>query len=204
MTDEIIIKSLRCCTEDGCHCRDCAFQEKDDAPEYDCGHRLMTAALELIYRQMSKIEALKMDYDQAMSDAANANCNAGHLSRCLDELNKQTERDCINGDVCLFASCESGKMQTCLHFKSKAEFVHLPCKVGDDVYWTAGVNVPEKLKVFGFEIDEEMNVYLDVGKGMPIDVNNPWLYFNKDEAVKLIKLRQKRCSEKRRGKQNEL
>lgn len=89
MTDEIIIKSLRCCTTDGCHCRDCAFQEMDDAPEYDCGHRLMMAALELIYRQMSKIEALKMDYEQAMSDAANANCNADHLSRCLDELNKQ-------------------------------------------------------------------------------------------------------------------
>lgn len=93
MTDEIIIKSLRCCTTDGCHCRDCAFQEMDDAPEYDCGHRLMMAALELIYRQMSKIEALKMDYEQAMSDAANANCNADHLSRCLDELEKQTETE---------------------------------------------------------------------------------------------------------------
>lgn len=107
--------------------------------------------------------------------------------------------DCINDDVCLFASCESGKMQTCLHFKSKAEWVHLPCKIGDDVYWTAGVNVPEKLKVFGFEIDEEMNVYLDVGKILPIDADTSCLFFSKDAAVKSIKLRQERFLDKKEG-----
>lgn len=80
-----------------------------------------------------------------------------------------------------------------------AGYIKLPCGIGDTVYWTAGVNVPEKCEVQGFEIDEEMNVYLDVGKVMPIYANSPHLFFNKDAAVKSIKLRQERFLSKKEG-----
>lgn len=80
-----------------------------------------------------------------------------------------------------------------------AGYIKLLCSIGDTVYWTAGVNVPEKYEVYGFEIDEEMNVYLDVGQAMPIAACSPFLFFDRDSAVKSIKIRQKRRSNKKEG-----
>lgn len=80
-----------------------------------------------------------------------------------------------------------------------AGYIELPCGIGDTVYWTAGTNVPEKYKVCGFGIDEEMNVYLDVGKVMPVSARSSFLFFDRDSAVKSIKLRQERRSHKKEG-----
>ena len=74
----------------------------------------------------------------------------------------------------------------------RAGYIKLPCNIGDIVYWTAGMNVPMELVVNGFEIGDDMSIYLDVGKTLPINADNPYLFFNKDEAIKSIGLGRER------------
>lgn len=48
-----------------------------------------------------------------------------------------TCKDCAHYDICLFHIDEETEMTVneCEHFKDKARFVELPCKVGDTVYY---------------------------------------------------------------------
>ena len=83
MKDNEIIKALVCCKGIPM-CDRCPYLKK-------CG-RLSGDALDLIYRQQSKIKALQMDNAQLQSDIITANCNLDHVTMLFKEEVSKNEK----------------------------------------------------------------------------------------------------------------
>lgn len=79
MTDNEIMKVLECCTN-GHPCYKCELLGDDE-----CAFTINRIALDLINRQKSKVQALKMDIEQLQNDIINANCNCDHIAMLFEE-----------------------------------------------------------------------------------------------------------------------
>ena len=59
MTGEEIVRALKYCISDGYFCEDCPFEDRLYESEYNCTHRILCAAYDLINRQRIEIEGVK-------------------------------------------------------------------------------------------------------------------------------------------------
>lgn len=58
MTDQEIIRAIKCCIGDENLCNICPFEERMYEGEYNCTYRILCAAYEIIDRQKKEIERL--------------------------------------------------------------------------------------------------------------------------------------------------
>ena len=106
-----------------------------------------------------------------------------------------TCKDCIHQTAC-FDWCRGfgQEADVCEHFSNKAEWVHLPCKVGDRVFtiviiggeYSVVADRVHALKISTENIYAETNWYVDGGK---IGYN---VFLTQEEAEKALKERSKK------------
>lgn len=113
------------------------------------------------------------------------------------QVKKATCKDCLHYDTCFLGARIVGK--TCRFFANKAEWVHLPCKVGDEVFIiieddehgdfisggiVVSVSYQNECWIFvryEFGLTYHHTTY-DIGKN---------LFFTKEEAEKVLKQMEK-------------
>ena len=79
---------------------------------------------------------------------------------------KQTCRDCIHQTVCL--NCCKGfeqEAEFCKHFSDKSEWIHLPVKMGEQVFVVYGYEI-QHTDVFGMQIEAEDDHFVFILKCM--------------------------------------
>ena len=97
MTDNEIIKALKCLCGEDIPCNNCAYKSRI----FKCRKSVAIDALDLINRQQAKIEALQMDNEQLQSDIINASMNLEHQQAEIEQLktDKTLLRQDINADT---------------------------------------------------------------------------------------------------------
>lgn len=98
-----------------------------------------------------------------------------------------TCKDCLNYELCKYNTYQQahyfGKDKEilitidnnspCKFFKNKANFVELPCKVGDDVYF-ANESYHKSAEIDGIHIDEQGIMFTWVQYDFGVDITELW------------------------------
>lgn len=109
-----------------------------------------------------------------------------------------TCKDCIHQTACLDWCRGFGQeADLCEHFSNKADWVHLPCKAGDTVYYVTGIHKtlikPAIIKEIIFDTTGVKDLFVSSDT---CDFENSFdiFYLTKEEAEKeLEKRRKKQC-----------
>lgn len=103
--------------------------------------------------------------------------------------------DCINCDQCPTGLACSANSE-CNMFKDKSEWVHLPCKMGDNVYcFEPSFNQMRKpeLKVVKTKIIDVKTIMTVYGLNFNIDDVGKTVFLTREEAEKALAERRKEC-----------
>ncbi len=95
-----------------------------------------------------------------------------------------TCKDCLH-----YEACTTSDGYICETFSDKSEWVHLPCKKGDKVYWLNGIEIQE-YEVEGFLDADELGWRVVLRDFSPI-IGHTELFFSKEEAEKELAERNK-------------
>lgn len=105
-----------------------------------------------------------------------------------------TCKDCINYDVCSTQSVNCDRANHCSMFKNKVQYIKLPCKVGDTVYFIKSLfsfmSTPKAEKVHRIGITEGEMIFRTETRAFCEKAINDTVFLTKESAEKALRERE--------------